>query len=361
MQPIPFNLTPDSVTLIIDGAPKVFQKGTTQYAIIRVELGKDDPNWDLIMQSTTRGGALLSYLSQSTDDHTLNTLLDGFAVNDNGAITFKGEPLPEGFQTRASAMASRGEDPRPLLRFFGRLQQNPSWRSVQQLYPFLQHIGIPIEQDGTFLAYKGVRSDFLDCHSGTISNAPGAVIRMDRNKISDDADTPCHEGLHVGAAEYARGFGQGQTVICRVKPENVVCIPKDSSFQKMRVCEYEVVGLDVGVDLPDTVADPSDIPEPTSAEEEADEFAEGDEQTDRGEDYHPDLYVIDPENLPKKTRNVEVKSVRSLAKLTPRKLIDETIDSLRVYATHLKIVGASKLPGGKVALVKAIIKARRSK
>ncbi len=351
MQPLPYNMTPEAITLIHDGAPRVIKKGTASYTAIRAELFKDEPNWDDVRMMLTRGGAILSWLSGAVDDASLT----GFNMDAQGLLSFKGEALPEGFQNRAAQMAAEGKDPRPLLRFFARLQQNPSWRSVQQLYPFLQHQGIPIEEDGTFLAYKGVREDLKDVHSGTIDNSPGQVVKIERNKISDDANTACHFGLHVGAKEYARPFGP-RCIVCRVKPENVVCIPYDSSQQKMRVCEYEVVGFDVGVDLPDTTADAGDVPD------QDDDYEDGGmDQDDYQTTGEVDLDDGAAPAEPRKSGRSEPKSPRSLAHMDARKLVDETIDSLRAYAKHLKIVGATKLSGGKVALVKVIVKARRSR
>ena len=51
--------------------------------------------------------------------------------------------------------------------------------------------------------------------------------------------------VHVGALAYAITFcsgGGSRIVICEVDPENVVCVPYDCSQQKMRVCEYKVIG-----------------------------------------------------------------------------------------------------------------------
>jgi hypothetical protein len=138
-------------------------------------------------------------------------------------------------------------------------------RSVEQLWNFLQHSNIPLTTNGTFYAYKGVKSDYKDAHSGTIDNSPGAVNKMPRNKISDDPQKDCHFGFHVGALEYARGFSS-LVVVCEVDPEHVVCVPYHLSSQKMRVCEYKVVG-NYGGPLPSIVIVP---------DTEVDEFVETD-------------------------------------------------------------------------------------
>jgi hypothetical protein len=129
------------------------------------------------------------------------------------------------------------------------------------LFGFLQHAGIPIAPDGRFLAYKGVMKDYRDVHSSrctsetcghkTYYNRPGAANEMPRNEVSDDPDVPCHAGLHVGSLAYARDLGE-RVVVCAVGPEDVVCVPKDCSQQKVRCCRYEVVGH-LGDQLPDTL------------------------------------------------------------------------------------------------------------
>src|SRR6185503_2904780 len=143
------------------------------------------------------------------------------------------DALPQALRERALRMADQDQDPVGLARFWERLQKNPSKRAVDGLFTFLGHLGIPIQKDGTFLAYKGVREDLYDRHSHTNLNKPGSVFRMERNKISDDPRTACHEGLHVGAHAYASTFSERE-VVCQVKPEDVVCIPYDEHAQKMR-------------------------------------------------------------------------------------------------------------------------------
>src|SRR5262249_46214547 len=144
---------------------------------------------------------------------------------------------------RIVAMATNGENPTILFRFWERLSKNPSYRSVNQLYTFMKHSGIPLTTEGKILTYKAVRSDYRDCHSGKFDNHPGVTQKMPRNKISDDPQVACDEGFHVGAMGYVRNFGGSgsRIVVCEVDPENVVSIPHDARSQKMRVCEYKVI------------------------------------------------------------------------------------------------------------------------
>lgn len=296
-------------------------------------------------------------------------------------------------------MAARGEDPTPVYKFYEKLQRNPSWRSVQQLWQFLQHDNIPLTEDGCFLAYKGVNANFTDKHTGKVDNHPGKVNEMQRNMISDDPNQACHYGYHVGALSYARSFagGGGKLVICKVDPEHVVCVPYDSSQEKMRVCKYEVLGL-YGAPLP-SVTFKEDIAPPEEQEDEDDADTGDNEDNDNGDtdelaEHEESLEEIDSEEAedsynsgdddessdgdgsgteeeeevapakkkvskPKRDKKQAKPSFAKYSRMNTKALMDVSLDDLRKYATYgLKIVGASKIPGGKAALVSKILKNR---
>lgn len=247
------------------------------------------------------------------------------------------------------------------MRFYERLQKNPSKRSVDQLFPFLDKMNIPITADGCFLAYKGVNSDYTDRHSGTISNRPGSTIKLPRNLVSDDPKEECHFGLHVGAVSYARNFAD-RMVICKIDPENVVCVPYDNYQQKMRVCEYKVIG-NYGDDLPSDVIDEEDLEtaHDTQAVETVEEEIESVEQLKKGTSKSKEKLHEKTESV--KTKRVEKKLDKSkFAKykgMNAQKLLEFSLDDLRRYATYgMEMVGASKIPGGKSALVSKILELR---
>lgn len=362
IQPPIFTATNDSITVLVQGVPKVVLAGTPQYAgLLQCIL---EQRWGDFDQYLTREGALAKYLA-STD----------FRVDGDKIFDFSGAELPKEIAARILAMASAGEDPAPVVQFYKRLSLNPSRRSVQQLFSFLGHCGIPIEPDGTFLAYKGVREDFLDAHSGTLLNTPGTTQRMPRNQISDDPNHACHEGLHVGALEYAQGFSN-RVVICRIDPANVVCVPYDYHCQKMRVCEYEVVGQYQPESESDVLPSTSYTPDVSS--DEGDDAEWGGEVEYEGDDLdeadEPIPYTVAddvPVEAPTTPKPVRAKvltgrptapKAAAFARKSPKALMEASIEDLRKYASHhLKIVGASKIPGGKSKLVAKILKARRSR
>ena len=61
--------------------------------------------------------------------------------------------------------------------------------------------------------------------------------------------SPCdNKTVHVGSLEYVRGFASGygspdgdRIVIVEFDPQSAVSVPKDCSYQKIRVCQYTVL------------------------------------------------------------------------------------------------------------------------
>jgi hypothetical protein len=132
----------------------------------------------------------------------------------------------------------------PLIAFMENLMSNPSKRAVEELYGFLEKGNLPLTPDGYFLAYKKVRQDFRDCHTGTMDNSVGQVVEMERNAVDDDQNRTCSAGLHFCSKEYLPHFGghDSRTVILKINPRDVVSIPTDYNNAKGRACRYEVIG-----------------------------------------------------------------------------------------------------------------------
>lgn len=315
----PYTITHDSITIIIDGKTHTTQKGTPNFLALRKAILEED--WD----------ALDAHLTVSS---SLEKWAKGKFSIDGDRLAYQGEALPDELHQRIVEMATSGEDPTAVLKFWERLQKNPSFRSVKQLWGFLEHKGIPLTPDGCFLAYKGVKEDYTDRHSGAFINKPGAEHKMARNQISDDPAVACHQGFHVGSLEYAGGFG-ARTVVCQIDPEHVVCVPNDSGMGKMRVCQYLVIG-NHGAKLPSTV------------------FKEEKPKLPRAK-------VVNKGG--KKAKKAERKRAAGWTKfhnMDTAKLMTQGIMELRQYAGKgLLILGSSKIPGGKTALVARIIKIRK--
>jgi len=165
------------------------------------------------------------------------------SINDN-KVFWKGQPFHNALATRMLEMFQDGFPIDPMVRFMENLMQNPSKRSVDQVYNFLDKNSLPITPDGYFLAYKRVRSDYKDCHTGTIDNSIGQVVEMDRNLVDDNPDSHCSVGLHFCSESYLGSFGSSYdpVMILKINPADVVSIPTDYDGAKGRCMRYQVVG-----------------------------------------------------------------------------------------------------------------------
>jgi len=157
-------------------------------------------------------------------------------------LFWKGKELNTGLSVRMIQMLQEGFPIEPMINFMENLYKNPSHRAVTELYGFLEKNALPITPDGHFLAYKKVRANYLDCHTGTMDNSVGKVVEMERHEVNDNKDETCSSGLHFCGMSYLSSFGGERTVIVKVNPRDVVSIPSDYNEAKGRTCRYEVIG-----------------------------------------------------------------------------------------------------------------------
>ena len=162
----------------------------------------------------------------------------------DGLLYVDGDVVDSVVSERLIQMLSNEIDVLPVLKFVYRLRLNPSSRAVNELYTFLEHKCLPLTESGTFLAYKAVRPNYYDKHSGKFDNSVGNVLSMPRNKVDDDKLAGCSYGFHAGTLEYASDFAcqNDKIVLVEIDPADVVSIPVDCEFQKLRTCRYKVVG-----------------------------------------------------------------------------------------------------------------------
>jgi len=140
-----------------------------------------------------------------------------------------------------------------LVKFLELLYANPNPQSRESLYGFISRHGLTIRKDGHFIAYKGLDGDFGSKHkgygivdgvevNGTLFNKPGSVLRFPRKDVNSNTAVGCAQGLHAGTHAYATNWASGgKLVAVAINPTNVVSVPDDCYYQKIRVCEYEVL------------------------------------------------------------------------------------------------------------------------
>lgn len=225
----PFVIQGSNVTVVIGNKPHTISKThiTYQKVVDAIKAG----DWDTVKEIIDPKKVVLNY-GQG------NVSIQG------EKLFWKSEELHGALATRMVAMLQEGFDITPFVLFMENLFQNPSKRAVTELYGFLEKNNLPITPDGHFLAYKKVRNDFLDIHSGTMDNSVGKIVEMERNKVDDNKDVTCSTGLHFCSEKYLPNFGSGdsRTVIVKLNPRDIVSIPSDYNDSKGRACRYEVIG-----------------------------------------------------------------------------------------------------------------------
>ena len=231
----------------------------------------DHTNYKLILEALPK--ATEDELLELVDiEKAITTFSDGQVSIVNGKVMFEGEEVHGSISKRIIEFMSKGLPFEPLVKFLENLMENPSMQSQQELYDFLEHENLPITEDGCFLAYKAVNSDFKDKWKGTFDNKVGQVCEMRRAKVDDNRKVGCSQGLHAGALNYVANYGNvdagDNIVIVKINPEDVVSVPSDCNCEKLRTCKYAVVGIYQG-----------ELPKPLyKAEFEADSYVDEDEE-----------------------------------------------------------------------------------
>ena len=164
-------------------------------------------------------------------------------LTDDGVL-YKGEVMTGFLAGRMMEFFNQGLPVAHYMKFLDNLMDNPSMVSRNELYMFLEVAKLPVTEDGCFLAYKAVRADFKDKHSGTFDNSPGVTHEMERRNVDDDRNRTCSYGFHAAAYEYAKNFlggGDDRMVAVKINPRDVVSVPSDYNNQKLRCCKYTVM------------------------------------------------------------------------------------------------------------------------
>ena len=181
----------------------------------------------------------------------------------DGFLFFEDEQVASQPTHRVIELIKGGYDPKPILNFLSLLYNNVSERAVQESYKWSSHKGLPITEDGMMIGYKGVRyyvgvdtvdkmgntlteGDLVDIYTGnSFRNNVGDKCGMKRRQVCDDHTVGCSSGLHVGTFDYASQWAgkTGVVVLVKFNPSDIVSVPSDCEFSKMRVSNYEVISI----------------------------------------------------------------------------------------------------------------------
>lgn len=235
MSHIPYTITDNSISLFFKGKMHNVPKTDPNFRDIRVQLlDRGTPDHDAI-------------------DRLLNPVktIQKTAGNDvrideqRQKIYFQDLEVNNTLSTKLLKVLAEGADATPWVNFMQNVMENPSHRSRECLFNFLEAFSAPLTDDGHFIAFKRVRGNYKDIHSGKFDNSPGQVVEMDREKVNPDPNVTCSHGLHVCATSYLGDFyascSDSRVVAVKVNPRDVVAVPGDYRFSKMRCCRYEVL------------------------------------------------------------------------------------------------------------------------
>ena len=224
---VPAIITEMSITVMIDSET--------------IPITDSHVNYDRIREALKAGG----------DEATIRSLLDisasitefgeGRVTVEGGVVKYDGETVHNALTVRMISMMRDGFNITPMVRFMENLMENPSYRAVNQLYGFLETCDLPITPDGHFIAYKMVRDDYMDNHTGTMDNSVGATPSMPRNQVNENPEETCSRGLHFCSQGYLGFYGSGRTMMVKINPRDVVSIPVDYNNAKGRACCYTIV------------------------------------------------------------------------------------------------------------------------
>lgn len=227
-----FIVAADSLVVVIDGKNYTISKTSALYR--RVKDAVVSGNWD----------NAVALLEQA------NSLKGEIWWNDAEGLVYYGqEPLNHALADRIPTMLNEGFDTTPMINFMKNLFLNPAEHAIQELYEFMEKNALPITEDGCLLAYKKVRDDYMDCHTGTVDNHIGQKPFMDRNLCDPNRHNTCSTGYHFCGLSYLTCFGGERVMVVKVNPKDVTSIPSDYNFAKGRCNTYEVVDEYGGTDV----------------------------------------------------------------------------------------------------------------
>ena len=228
----PFIIQGNNIVIVIANQTHTINKSHIAYDRVKEAIRTED--WDTVKKIINPEKVVLEYGA-------------GRVAVQGDKLFWDGKEMHNALTVRMLQML-RDEFPiAPLVKFMKNLMENPSYRAVNELYGFLENNTLPITSDGHFLAYKRVRDDYSDVHSGTFDNSVGKVVEMTRNEVNDDKNQTCSAGLHFCSQDYLNHFGGSRIMILKINPRDVVSIPTDYKNSKGRCCRYEVIG-ELGVD-----------------------------------------------------------------------------------------------------------------
>lgn len=241
--------TGSSITVVLNNAPRVISASNFNFTKVREALA--DP------QTTEADITKLLDAAEGIKEFS-----SGCIRVDHGIVYYGDREVDGAIRPKILEFlrTNRPELADPLCKFIERVYENPSYRAVNGLFEWVSKSGMPITPEGKILAWKIVRQDYFDYHSGTLDHSPGKIVEIPRNQCDEDPDSTCSAGIHFCSYDYLPHYRNGDSnrriMMVEIDPADVVAIPRDYNTAKGRCCRMKVVGEvpidDVRKIFPDT-------------------------------------------------------------------------------------------------------------
>jgi hypothetical protein len=227
-----FTIGRASISIMIDGEFNTVDKSALNYEALKVELQKPEGERDI--------AAIKSLISTKK-------MIEAFSygkvqITEDEEVLYGGEPITNYLAARMLQIMNEGYDVTPFAKFMERVYANPQPYTRDELYEWLEAADLPIMSDGRFIAFKKVKKDYTDCHTGRFDNSVGQVLVMDRKACDPDRNQDCSTGFHFCSAGYLSHFRGERVMVLAIDPADVTAIPRDYNRTKGRTCRYEVIG-----------------------------------------------------------------------------------------------------------------------
>lgn len=249
--PLTYLYTGNSLTVMgLDGSPNMIESSHPYFGkVVDLVIHQGSQDIDTIL-SLMSPAARLRQIADGAEV-TLKHIDKNYKIvvdPDNSAVQFTVNGyefnIPNDLRFEILRVADDNGDITPFSKFLGKLADNPDKDVHSQLFGFIQACGMTLAEDGDFLAYKRVRSDFKDIYSGTMDNSPGKVVEEERFYCEKDPNKTCAKGLHFAAWDYLDSYASAvsnKTVLVKINPTDVVSIPNDYRDMKGRACKYLIL------------------------------------------------------------------------------------------------------------------------
>lgn len=222
------------ISVVIDGTP--------------FNVAKDAINYNELFAALSEGADRERIRKLASPIAALRTLAnnEGLEITENAEtgelqVAYEGKPLRGVIASRILDLFRAEKGFEIYRKFVAKAITNRDPDAVDQLFRFMEANRLSLHPDGDVLAFKAVKSNYYDHHSGKVLYALGTTVEMPREKCDSNPNRSCSTGLHVGGDSYVKTqYSGSKMLIIKINPADFVAVPYDYNNAKARVCKLFV-------------------------------------------------------------------------------------------------------------------------